>query len=101
MRSQIHLLLHVLVPLVVARLWYRPDWLRAWAIMTATMIVDLDHLLAVPMYDPDRCSIGFHPLHRPPAIAVYCVLLFFPKLRLIGIGLLIHMVLDAADCALM
>ena len=66
--------------------------------MMATMAVDLDHLLAVPMYDPNRCSIGFHPLHSYYAIGVYVILLFFPKTRIVGIGLVIHMILDYIDC---
>jgi len=66
--------------------------------MIATMVVDLDHLLAVPIYDPNRCSIGFHPLHSYVAIGIYFVLLFFPKLRIIAIGLIIHMALDFIDC---
>lgn len=66
--------------------------------MIATMAVDLDHLLANPIYDPNRCSIGFHPLHSYIAIGVYTVLLFFPRIRIIAIGLLIHIVLDYADC---
>ena len=64
----------------------------------SSMLVDLDHLLANPIYDPTRCSIGFHPLHTEIPIAIYCVLSFFPKTRLIGLGLLIHMVLDSVDC---
>jgi len=66
--------------------------------MIATMIVDLDHLLANPMYDPNRCSIGFHPLHSYLAVVIYVGLLFFPRVRLIAIGLVIHMALDYADC---
>ncbi len=66
--------------------------------MIATMAVDLDHLLANPIYDPNRCSVGFHPLHSYIAICAYVVLLFFPRIRIIAIGLLIHMALDYADC---
>lgn len=66
--------------------------------MIATMAVDLDHLLANPIYDPDRCSIGFHPLHSYIAIGVYAVLLIFPRLRIMAIGLLIHIALDYVDC---
>ena len=36
----------------------------------ATMLVDLDHLLATPLYNPDRCSLGFHPLHTTLPIIV-------------------------------
>lgn len=66
--------------------------------MIATMAVDLDHLLANPIYDPNRCSIGFHPLHSYIAIGVYLLLLIFPRIRIIAIGLLIHMALDYVDC---
>jgi hypothetical protein len=62
------------------------------------MLVDLDHLLADPVYDMNRCSIGFHPLHSYPAIAAYGVAMFWPRLRLVATGLLIHMTLDGIDC---
>ena len=66
--------------------------------MISTMLVDLDHLLATPIYDPLRCSINFHPLHGNVAIALYCVATVYPKTRWLGIGLLIHMGLDLLDC---
>lgn len=66
--------------------------------MIATMLVDLDHLLADPIYDAERCSIGFHPLHSYPAIVIYVLMIVFPKTRIIGIGLVIHMILDYLDC---
>lgn len=94
----LHLALHAIVPGLVAVLFYRKVWRRAWLIMLLTMLVDLDHLLADPIYDPNRCSIGFHPLHTAPVITLYLVLLLFRPTRLIGIGLLIHMALDGLDC---
>ncbi len=63
-----------------------------------TMLVDLDHLLATPIYDPLRCSIGFHPLHTWFPIIIYVGFCFHSKTRLVGIGLVIHMVLDSIDC---
>lgn len=69
--------------------------------MALTMIVDIDHLLATPIYDPMRCSINFHPLHKFIPIGFYMLLSIVPKpiiLRYIGIGLLIHMGLDSIDC---
>ena len=66
--------------------------------MVLTQVVDLDHLLAVPIYDPGRCSIGFHPLHSFPAIIAYFVIAVFPMLRIVGTGLLIHMALDGIEC---
>ena len=96
--ASIHLLLHFLVPALVAGVFFRRDWKISYLIMIATMLVDLDHLLANPIYDPQRCSIGFHPLHTFWAIAIYLVLCYPKKTRYIGIGLMIHMVLDSIDC---
>ena len=43
--------------------FFKKNWKTAYTVMISTMLVDLDHLLANPVYDPQRCSIGFHPLH--------------------------------------
>ena len=101
LRAVVHLLLHFALPGAVAGAFFRARWRRAWLIMLATMLVDLDHLLADPLYDPNRCSIGFHPLHTAPAVAIYALLAMAPRTRLVGVGLLIHMALDLADCGLM
>ena len=97
-RPVVHLLLHFIVPGIVARISFWDRWIQAWLIMALTIIVDLDHLLADPIYDPNRCSIGFHPLHSYPAILFYLVMTMIPKTRLIGLGLLVHMALDGIDC---
>ena len=111
----LHIALHGLVPLLVAYAFYRRYWKPAVLVQLATMVVDADHLLADPIYDPARCSIGFHPLHTAPAIAVYALLFAVPLLWMprteaedaistahivhwIGLGLLIHMALDGLDC---
>lgn len=93
-----HLVLHFVVPAVITGLFYRKIWKVAYFVMIATMLVDIDHLFANPIYDPSRCSIGFHPLHQVWFIVLYIALCFFPKTRLVGLGLSIHMALDAIDC---
>lgn len=94
----IHILLHFLIPAIVVALFFRREWKWAYFIMISTMLVDIDHLLANPVYDPGRCSICFHPLHGFLPIALYFSLCFIPKLRYVGIGLVIHMALDSLDC---
>lgn len=94
----VHYGLHFLFPGLVARWFFKKQWKRAWLIMIATMLVDLDHLLADPLFDPNRCSIGFHPLHSYYAIAAYALMLFSPRLRIIATGLLLHMLTDFQDC---
>ena len=66
--------------------------------MVASVVVDLDHLLADPIYDPQRCGVGFHPLHTYPAIAIYAVLTLIPSTRIVAVELIIHMALDGFDC---
>lgn len=95
-----HIALHFLVPAAVAGLFFRRDWKIAFPVMAATIIVDIDHLLASPVYDPLRCSIGFHPLHGLWVIGIYALLCFLPRLRYVGIGLMIHMALDSLSCQL-
>lgn len=98
----IHYGLHFLIfPGLVAFIFYKyfnQDWKKVFIIILLTMLVDLDHLFANPIFDPNRCSIGFHFLHSYFAIALYVSLLFFRKTRLIAIGLLLHMLTDFQDC---
>jgi predicted cobalt transporter CbtA len=98
LKTVVHYGLHFLAPGLLAYIFFRNKWKQAWLIMVATMIVDADHLLATPVFEPGRCSIGYHPLHSYYAIAVYCVMLFFPKTRIIAVGLLFHMLTDFQDC---
>ena len=95
----IHYSLHFLFPLLIAFLFFRKDWKKVYLIMLLTMIVDLDHLLANPIYQVDRCSINFHPLHSYYAIAMYIIMIFLRRpFNIIGIGLSLHMLTDFCDC---
>ena len=94
----IHYTLHLLVPGLIAFIFFRKEWKKAWLIMLATMLIDVDHLLATPIFDPYRCSIGFHPLHTYWATAIYVILFFFKRTRIIAVGLLFHMLTDYIDC---
>jgi len=93
----LHYSLHLLFPGLIAWFFFRKEWKKAWLIMLATMLVDLDHLLATPIFEAGRCSIGFHPLHSYYAIVIYAIMAFFPKLRIVAIGLLFHMFTDFQD----
>ena len=97
----VHYGIHLLVPLVIALVFFKPKWKMVYLIMLSTMLIDIDHLLASPIFDPNRCSIGIHPLHSYIAIGVYVLLLFPKKTRVLGLGLCIHIIADQADCWLM
>jgi len=92
---------HFLIPLFVALIWFKPNWKYAFLIMISGMLIDLDHLLANPIFDPNRCSIGFHPLHSYFAITFYLFLLVPKKSRLVALGLVIHIIADVLDCSFM
>lgn len=96
----IHYSLHFLMPVLVAIIFYGKNRWQVSLIFLATMVVDLDHLLATPMFDPCRCSVRFHPLHSYVACAVYFAALFVPRLRVVAIGLLMHMITDGIDCVM-
>jgi hypothetical protein len=90
----LHIVLHFVVPAILVGLFFRASWKSAYLIMVATMLVDVDHIIANPIYDSARCSIDFHPLHK----LFYIALFFIPKTRLVGLGLSVHMALDSIDC---
>ena len=94
----VHYGIHFLVPLAVAFIFFKNSWKKAFLIMIATMLIDLDHLFASPIFDATRCSIKFHPLHSYYAIGLYIILSFIKKTRILGIGLCIHIIADWIDC---
>ena len=94
----LHLLLHFLVPGVIAGVFFKSQWRNAYIFMIATMLIDIDHLLSSPMFDPNRCSIGTHPLHEPFLLPLFFMLSVVPRSRFFGLGLMIHMFLDSLDC---
>ncbi len=94
---------HFLVPFALGWLIWRDKWQLAGLVILSTLLIDLDHLLADPIFDPNRCSIGFHPLHTIWAAAAYGAMLLVPKwwVRAIGLGCLLHLAVDSLDCAMM
>ncbi|MFD2832884.1 DUF6122 family protein [Gramella sp. AN32] len=101
MQQFVHYFLHLIAIGGIAYLYDRKNWLKYWAILAATMLVDLDHLLATPIYDPERCSIGFHYFHSEIAIVLYLLGMIFSTnkiLKIIFIGLFFHMLTDFTDC---
>lgn len=106
LQTVVHYACHLVVPLLWARfIWGRQRMRTAYVVMLLTMLVDLDHLLATPIFDPNRMSIGFHPLHTYPMIALYAVACFVPYERLglvwwwraVAVGLAWHMLTDWQD----
>ena len=108
-RTITHYGLHFFAPALLALIFFEKEHrLQAFLIMLATMIVDADHLLADPIFDPNRMSIGYHPLHSYYAITIYVIMCFIPYekmnwpwwLRSVSIGLVFHMITDWQDYVL-
>lgn len=106
LQSIVHYSLHFVAPLALAWAFFGSERRRtAYLVMLATMLVDLDHLLATPIFDPNRASVGFHLLHRYPMVALYIVMCLLPYermrlpwwLKAVGIGLSFHMLTDWQD----
>ncbi|WP_335965953.1 DUF6122 family protein [Galbibacter sp. PAP.153] len=100
-RFIIHYGLHFIAPVLIAHFLFRKDFIKVSLILLLGIVIDVDHLWASPVFDPDRCSIGFHFFHSYIAIALYLLLLFFKRTRIFGIALLLHILADIADCLLM
>ncbi|SDE59276.1 hypothetical protein SAMN05421636_10648 [Pricia antarctica] len=100
-RFIVHYGIHFVVPIAIGLFFFKQRRLKVTLILLAGILIDVDHLLADPIFDPERCSIGFHPLHSYCAIAVYFGFLFFKKTWILGLALLIHIFADVMDCFLM
>lgn len=100
LKFTIHYSLHFLAPLLFSYFFFRENWKKVYLIFVLSMLVDLDHLLATPIFQENRCSINFHPLHTYIAMGFYVVGLFFKKTRILCIALLFHMLTDFIDCYL-
>lgn len=102
MQAFIHYFLHFGFPIIIAYLFFKENWKKVSLLLLATMLVDVDHLLANPVFNPNRCSFGFHIFHSYYAIGIYTVLLLLKRpYNSIGLGLLLHMLTDFIDCLFM
>ncbi|MEX0275685.1 MAG: DUF6122 family protein [Flavobacteriaceae bacterium] len=98
LRPFLHYGIHFLVPILIGYYFFPRMRTKAILILLAGICIDVDHLLAYPIFDPERCSINFHPLHSYAAIAVYLAMLCFKRTRIFGIALMIHILADVVDC---
>ena len=97
----IHYGIHLGLPLIISILFFKSNWKFSYIIMLLGLLIDVDHFMANPIFNPNRCSINFHPLHSYYAVAIYIMLALYRKTRLLGIGLVIHIIADATDCLMM
>ena len=74
------------------------NWKFASILLLSSNLIDIDHLLATPIYDPLRCSINFHPLHSWYMFPLYLAGLFLKKYTFLFIGIIMHLALDYLDC---
>lgn len=98
LRHLLHYGIHFVAPFLISFCCFRNQWVRIGVLLTAGILIDLDHLLADPIFDANRCSIGFHPLHSYTAIVLYLILFLWKKTRILGLALLIHILADLVDC---
>lgn len=100
LQTVVHYGLHFLGPGVVAWWRYRPRVWAVWGGMLLTMVVDVDHLWATPIFDPTRCSVGFHTFHSWGAVAGYVCVAALGRgwWRVVALGLCVHMLADGVDC---
>ncbi|WBU89660.1 DUF6122 family protein [Cellulophaga omnivescoria] len=98
LRFCLHYGIHFIVPIIIGYFFYKEQRTRAIIILLAAILIDVDHLLATPIFEANRCSLNFHPLHTYWAMGIYTSFLFLKKTRIFGIALLLHMLADFVDC---
>jgi len=62
------------------------------------MFFVLDLLFLNPIFDSNRCSINFHPLHTYYAAGMYVIGLFYRRTHILAFALLFHLLTDFIDC---
>lgn len=60
-------------------------------------LIDLDHLLSVPIFDANRCSINNHVLHSWLVFPGY-LLGLFTSYRYFFSGVILHLIIDYLAC---
>ena len=99
-RELLHYGIHFALPLIIGVLLFKEQRWKIILILLSGILIDADHFLASPVFDSNRCSIDFHPLHSYWAIGLYVILLIPPRTRIWGLALIIHIFADTLDCLL-
>ena len=98
MNILIHILASILLVFVIHFFDRKTDIKRIFILVISSNLIDWDHLLANPIYDPNRCSINFHPLHSWYMFPIYFLGSLWKNYRYLFFGVILHLVLDGIDC---
>jgi hypothetical protein len=98
MNVLIHIIASILLVFVINFFDKKTDIKKIFILVLTSNFIDLDHLLANPIYDPNRCSINFHPLHSWYMFPIYFFGSFLKNYRYFFFGIILHLVLDWIDC---
>jgi len=96
MTTPTHLAANLAVYLVLQKTGIATPNATDVVLLFSSNLIDLDHLLARPIYHPHRNPFVTHPLHKQwMAILILSVaFLFYRPLLFLGIGMLTHLFLD-------
>ena len=90
-----HIPFHFILPYIIFR--FRGDRIE-FVLLEVANGIDLDHLFAEVVFDPMRCSLTTHLLHSWEAAVFYLILCFVARVRALGYGALLHLLVDAPNC---
>lgn len=92
------LIFFVLAYLIEVKYLQRPfKSLNVFCQLLLANLIDLDHLLSQPMYDPLRCSLNNHLFHKTWLLPVYA-LGTLTRFRYFFLSLLGHLLVDYLGC---
>ena len=98
MNILIHIISGVILSFIINYFDKKRNFKEILILIISSNFIDLDHLLANPIYDQYRCSINFHPLHNLYMLPLYIIGIFWKKYSYFFIGIMLHLMLDWADC---
>ncbi|NCP71995.1 hypothetical protein GW835_01210 [archaeon] len=110
--TEIHIVSNILLIAIIylfdkeVKKWFLEDkksFLYLCLSVFGSNLIDIDHLLATPIYDPTRCSINFHPLHSWYTMPLWVLGLLQNNkfIRYFSLGVLLHLWLDWISCLLL
>ncbi len=98
MNLLIHIISNLVLIAIISFFDKKTPFKKIFLLVILSNFIDLDHIVANPVYDPSRCSINFHPLHSWYLFPVYLVGIFLKKYKYLFYGIILHLILDKIDC---
>jgi len=96
----VHIISNVILALVITLYDKDVNFLTLLFVLISSNLIDIDHFLANPVYDPARCSITSHVLHKWYMLPLTFIGMLATEkyVRYFLAGVFLHLILDSRYC---